>query len=65
MDERLPEIPCLPKSEYTAGQLKPEYYADYATYFVKWIQAFQAAGIPINAITIQNEPLNNKNSASL
>ena len=59
------KYPVYQNREYTAGQLKPEYYADYATYFVKWIQAFQAAGIPINAITIQNEPLNNKNSASL
>ena len=59
------KYPVYQNREYTAGQLKPEYYADYATYFVKWIQAFQVAGIPINAITIQNEPLNNKNSASL
>lgn len=59
------KYPVYRNLKYTAGQLKPECYADYATYFVKWIQAFQAAGIPIDAITIQNEPLNNKNSASL
>ena len=59
------KYPVYQNREYTAGQLKPEYYADYATYFVKWVQAFQAAGISINAVTIQNEPLNNKNSASL
>ena len=34
------KYPVYQNREYTAGQLKPEYYADYATYFVKWIQAF-------------------------
>ena len=58
MDERLTGNTLSTKIGNTpAGQLKPEYYADYATYFVKWIQAFQATGIPINAITVQNEPL--------
>ena len=47
------------------GQLNPAYYQDYATYFVKWIQAMEAEGIPIEAITPQNEPLNRGNSASL
>lgn len=59
------KYPVFNNREFTAGQLKPECYADYATYFVKWIQAFQEAGIHVNAVTIQNEPLNNKNSASL
>jgi len=30
----------------------------FANYFVKYIQAYQTAGIPIDYITIQNEPLN-------
>ena len=38
------------------GTLKPEYYAAYARYFVKFIRAYEAEGIPIHAITIQNEP---------
>jgi glucosylceramidase len=50
---------------WTSGQLNPAYYPDYASYFVKWIQAFAQAGIPIYAITPQNEPLNRGNSASL
>lgn len=50
---------------WTGGHLSPLYYGDYATYFVKWIQAFQKEGIPIYAITPQNEPLNRGNSASL
>lgn len=57
--------PVYQGRKFTSGQLKPECYGDYATYFVKWVQAFQAAGIPVTAVTIQNEPLNDKNSASL
>ncbi|MBY0588047.1 hypothetical protein K2X85_12775 [bacterium] len=38
------------------GKLKPEWYGAYAQYFVKFIQAYQAEGIPLYAITVQNEP---------
>lgn len=54
-----------PYNEWTSGQLNPAYYQDYATYFVKFIQAMEAEGIPIESITIQNEPLNRGNSMSL
>lgn len=54
-----------PKNSWTDGHLNPAYYQDYGTYFVKWIQAFQAEGIKIEAVTPQNEPLNPGNSASL
>jgi glucosylceramidase len=50
---------------WTGGQLNPIYYDDYASYFVKWIHAFEKAGIPIYSVTPQNEPLNRGNSASL
>jgi glucosylceramidase len=30
----------------------------FADYFVRYLQAYQAAGIPIDYLTIQNEPLN-------
>lgn len=50
---------------WTGGHLNPAYYQDYATYFVKWIQAFENSGIDIYAITPQNEPLNTGNSASM
>jgi len=50
---------------WVGGYLNPDYYQDYATYFVKWIQGFEKAGIPIEAITVQNEPLNWGNSMSL
>lgn len=49
---------------WTSGELKPECYQDYATYFVKWIKAFEAEGINIYSVTPQNEPLNRGNSAS-
>ena len=54
-----------PYNSWTSGQLNPKYYADYATYFVKWIQSFEAEGIKIYSVTPQNEPLNRGNSASL
>ncbi|GAA0135084.1 hypothetical protein YSY43_19240 [Paenibacillus sp. YSY-4.3] len=38
------------------GKLKLEYYDAYARYFVKFIQAYAAEGIEIDAVTIQNEP---------
>lgn len=47
------------------GNLKPEYYAPYADYFVKYIRGMNAHGIRIDAITIQNEPLNEKNTPSM
>ena len=54
-----------PFASWTSGQLNPEYYQDYATYFVKYIQAMKELGIELTSITIQNEPLNRGNSASL
>lgn len=47
------------------GSLNPAYYHVYAQYFVKYIQAMQAEGISITAITPQNEPLNPANNPSL
>jgi glucosylceramidase len=38
------------------GWLKAEYYPMYAQYFVKYIQTYQAAGIPVTYISVQNEP---------
>jgi glucosylceramidase len=47
------------------GRLKTEDYGAYANYFVKYIQGMKAEGIHIAAITIQNEPLNDKNTPSM
>ncbi len=47
------------------GSLKLEHYDTYARYFVKYIQGMAKEGIPIDAITIQNEPLHPGNNPSL
>lgn len=47
------------------GSLKPEYYSEYANYFVKYIKAMESQGIRIDAITPQNEPLNPNNNPSM
>src|SRR5258708_32999023 len=39
------------------GNLKTEDYSPLANYFVKYIQAYQAQGVPVNYMTVQNEPL--------
>ncbi len=40
------------------GSFDTSYYATYAQYFVRFVQDYEAAGVPIYAITPQNEPLN-------
>jgi len=59
--------PLWMKTTYDArgGMLKPEYYAAYAKYFVRYVKEMQKAGIQIDAITVQNEPLHPGNNPSL
>ncbi|SFB06111.1 O-Glycosyl hydrolase [Cohnella sp. OV330] len=38
------------------GHVKPEFYGALANYYVKYIQAYRDRGIPIYAVTLQNEP---------
>ncbi|MEV6299512.1 ricin-type beta-trefoil lectin domain protein [Actinoplanes sp. NPDC051861] len=38
------------------GWLKWEHYPTYAQYLVKYIQSYQNAGVPVNYISVQNEP---------
>jgi glucosylceramidase len=47
------------------GVLLPEYFPAYAKYWVKYIQGMKAEGITIDALTIENEPLNEKNTPSM
>ncbi|MGO4209643.1 glycoside hydrolase family 30 beta sandwich domain-containing protein [Terriglobus sp. 2YAB30_2] len=47
------------------GALKKEYYPAYAQYWVKYLQGMKAHGITIDALTVQNEPENPKNTPSL
>lgn len=39
------------------GELKPEYYSVYADYFVRYIKGYASHGLPIYAVTPQNEAL--------
>jgi len=52
-------------NSFVGGSLQPKYYEVYAQYFVKYIQEMKAAGITIDAITPQNEPLNPANNPSM
>jgi len=38
------------------GTLRPEDYGSLAEYFKRYVEAYGAAGVPIEAITVQNEP---------
>ncbi len=37
------------------GSMRQRYFAPYAQYFVKFLQAYAAAGVPVQAVTVQNE----------
>ena len=39
------------------GSLLPEYFEAWATYYTKFIKAYEKAGIPIWGISVQNEPM--------
>ena len=52
-------------NNWFGGSLDPYYYQCYANYFVKYIKTMQANGIPIYAITPQNEPENPNNEPSM
>jgi glucosylceramidase len=50
---------------FIAGSLKPECYAAYARYFVKYVEVMRGNGIHVSAVTPQNEPHNPKNEPSM
>jgi len=52
-------------NNFIGGSLKSEYYEVYARYLIKYLQAMQAEGIIIDAITVQNEPLHDGNNPSM
>ena len=45
------------KNMLRGGSLLPEYYQTWANYFVKFIEAYEAEGLPVWGVTIQNEPM--------
>lgn len=38
------------------GHLLPEHYDAYARYFVRFLEVYRDEGVPIHAVTVQNEP---------
>jgi len=44
------------------GSLKDEYIDIYGDYFIKFIEAYKEEGLPIYAVTLQNEPLHETGS---
>lgn len=51
--------------DFHGGKLRKDCYSVYADYFVRYIRAMAEYGININAVTIQNEPLNSGNTPSM
>lgn len=47
------------------GSLKRECYGIYARYLVKYVETLRTEGISLDALTIQNEPLNPDNNPSM
>ncbi len=45
------------KNMLNGGKLLDEYNQSWANYFVKFIDAYEAEGIPVWGVTIQNEPM--------
>ncbi|WP_202801584.1 glycoside hydrolase family 30 protein [Magnetospirillum molischianum] len=52
-------------NSFIGGELKPECHDVYARYFVRYLDAMRARGINIRAVTVQNEPGNDKNEPSM
>ncbi|TYP98193.1 glucosylceramidase [Tenacibaculum adriaticum] len=45
------------KNMLQGGKLLPEYYQNWANYYIKFIKAYEAEGISVWGVTIQNEPM--------
>ena len=47
-------------TRFQSGRLidNPRIYAAYARYFVKFVEGYEGAGVPVYAVTVQNEPQN-------
>lgn len=52
-------------ADVRGGQLRKECYGVYADYFVRYVEAMRDHGIDIDAVTVQNEPLNSRNTPSM
>jgi glucosylceramidase len=59
--------PLFMKSDSTSkgGRLLPEFYGEYAAYLADYLVKMEEEGLLIDALTIQNEPLNGLNNPSM
>lgn len=60
-----PPVWMKTNGETKGGELKPEYFEAYAQYFVKYVKEMAKHGLPIYALSPQNEPLHPGNNPSL
>jgi glucosylceramidase len=44
-----------PNKSMLGGNMERKYMPSYANYFVKFLQGYESAGVPVQAITVQNE----------
>jgi len=49
-------------NDWVGGKLLPKYYDTWALFFSKYIDAYEAEGIPIWGFTVENEPHGNGNN---
>lgn len=49
-------------NEWVGGKLLPKYYDTWALFFSKYVDAYEAEGIPIWGFTVENEPHGNGNN---
>jgi glucosylceramidase len=59
--------PLFMKSDSSSrgGRLMPEFYDEYAIYLADYLSKMNEEGLSIDALTIQNEPLNGLNNPSM
>mgnify|MGYP001164897428 FL=1 len=49
-------------NSWVGGKLLPKYYDTWASFFLKYLDAYKAQGIDIWGFTVENEPLGNGNN---
>jgi len=53
----MPQVDYDNPSRCNGGSLKPEYYASWAKYMVKFVQAYLDEGVPVTMLSVQNEAI--------
>ncbi len=49
-------------NKWVGGKLLPKYYDTWALFFSKYVDAYEAEGIPVWGFTVENEPMGNGNN---